>query len=160
MTYTAQPSKSQYGHPQGHTNSAGAYERNGGDQFAAKIPIDFSLADAAVLYTLPSDMRARLLSVFWEVTTSFTGGSSAAIGVSSSQTAFTTKGQIHGGSSGDVLATLVAGVQPFRGTQGTAFTAAPFLVILDGGATLRFDRITSAFTAGAGFLHCEFRVVG
>lgn len=160
MSYQAQPSKSQFGHPQVHTNSAGVPERNGGETFAVKLPIDFTIADAGVLYTLPADLRARLVAVFWEITASFTGGSSSAIGISSSQTAFNTKGMLLGGASGDVAATLVSGAQPFRGTQGTAFTAAPFIAVLDGGANLRFDRVASQFTAGAGFVHAEFRVVG
>jgi hypothetical protein len=158
MTTYAQPSKSPFGHPQVHLNASGVEEYNGGETYALKLPIDFTIADAAVLYTIP--YRSRVVALFWEITASFTGGSSSAIGVSSSQAAFTTKGMIHGGSSGDVAATLVTGAQPFRGTQGTAFTAAPFIAILDVGATLRFDRVTSAFTAGAGFVHAELRVVG
>jgi hypothetical protein len=160
MTYQAQPSKSQFGHPQVHTNAAGIPERNGGETFAIKVAFDFTTADGAVLYTLPSDLRVRAVNLFWEITASFTGGSSSAIGVSSSQSAFATAGMLLGGSGGDVAATLVTGVQPFRGTQGTAFTAAPFIAVLDGGATLKFNRVASAFTAGAGFIHAEFRVVG
>jgi hypothetical protein len=159
MSYVGQPSRSQFGHPQVHLNASGVEEANGGETFALKLAIDYTLADAAVLYTVPANLpKIRIVSVFWEVTTAFTGGTSAAIGLSSSATGFTTKGMIHGGSSGDVLATLVAGYKV--GTQGTGFTSAPKVVVLPAGSTIRFDRITDAFTAGAGFVHAECRMVG
>jgi len=151
-TYVGQPGRSPFGHPQVHLNSAGVEEANGGESFCLKLPIDYTLADAAVLYTVPAHLaKVRILSVFWEVTTGFSGGSSSAIGLSSSQTNYTTKGMVHGGSSGDVAATLVAGYHV--GTQGTGFTADPKVVILAAGATIRFDRITSVFTAGSGYVH-------
>lgn len=156
MAYNAQPSKSQYGHPQVHTNAAGSSEYNGGETYAIKVPIDYTTADAAVLFTLP--IRSRIQAAYWEVTTGFTGGTSSAIGLSSSQSPHDAKGDLLGGSSGDVAATLVAGVT--QGTLGLSFTAAPKLAVVDAGATIKFDRITSAFTAGAGFVHLEFVVTG
>jgi hypothetical protein len=156
--YIAQPGRSQFGHPQVHLNAAGVEEYNGGETFALKIPIDYTLADAAVLYTVPANLKIRIVSVFWEVTNGFTGGSSSAIGLSSSATNYTTKGMVHGGSGGDVAATLVAGYHV--GTLGTGITADPKVVVLPGASTIRFDRITSVFTAGAGYVHAECRVVG
>lgn len=156
MAYQASPSKSQYGHPQVHTNAAGVSEYNGGDTYAIKVPVDFSTADTAVLFTIPT--RSRVLAAYWEVTTPFTGGASSAIGVSSSQSPYTAKGSVHGGAAGDVAATLVAGVM--QGTQGTAVTSGAKVVMLEAGATLRFDRVTSAFTAGAGYVHIELMVAG
>jgi hypothetical protein len=86
---------------------------------------------------------------YWEVTTGFTGGSSSAIGISSSNsTGHTTKGDLLGGSGGDVAATLVAGYP--SGTIGADIAAGLMMVAAD---TVRFDRITSAFTAGAGAAH-------
>lgn len=158
MAYQAQPSKSSLGFPQGHINAAGVWERNGGETFACKIPIDFSIADAAVLFTLP--IRARLVAAFWEITADWTGGSSSAIGLSSSKAPHNTKGDIHGGAAGDVAATLVASAGVVRGTQGLSITATPFVVVLEAADTIKFDRITSAFTAGTGYVHLEWRVVG
>lgn len=158
MTYTAQPGKSQFGFPQGHTNAAGTWERNGSDMFSCKIPIDYTLADATVLYTVP--IRARLIAAYWEITADWTGGSSSAIGLSSSKAPHNTKGDIHGGASGDVAATLVASAGVVRGTQGLSVTATPFVVVLEAADTIKFDRITSAFTAGTGYVHLEWRVVG
>jgi hypothetical protein len=112
------------------------------------FPIAFGTADAAVLYTVPTGCRLHVRRGYWEVATGFTGGSSSAIGLSSSNAAYNTKGDLLGGAGGDVAATLVAGIIP--GTIG-AKTAAG--VILVAGNTVRFDRITSAFTAGAGFAH-------
>jgi hypothetical protein len=113
-----------------------------------------------VLYTVPANIKVRVVSVFWEITTSWTGGTSSAIGISSSATGYTTKGMVHGGSAGDVAAALLSTAPYNVGTQGTGITAAPKVIILPAAATLRFDRITSVFTAGAGFVHAELRVVG
>lgn len=156
MAYQATPSKSQYGHPQVHNNAAGLPEYNGGDTYAIKVPVDFNTADAAVLFTVP--VRSRMIAAYWEVTTPFTGGAASTIGVSSSQAPYTAKGSVHGGAAGDATATLVAGVM--QGTQGSAVTAGNKVVMLEAGSTLRFDRITSAFTAGAGFVHIELMVAG
>jgi hypothetical protein len=156
MAYTATPSKSQYGHPQVHTNGAGVTEYNGGETYALKLAIDFSMADATVLFTVP--MRSRVMLAYWEVVTPFTGGASSAIGLSSSQAPYTAKGSVHGGAAGDVAATLVAGFN--AGTAGTSITASPKVVVLEAGSTIKFDRITSAFTAGAGYVHVELMVAG
>ena len=122
-----------------------------------KLPIGFATADAAVLFKTPADVRLYIERLFWEVTTAFTGGTSAAIGVSSSATGFTTKGDLLGGTGGDVLATLTAGVK--GGTIGADF-GSNGIVVLPGGSTVRFDRVTDAFTAGAGFVHVLARQIG
>lgn len=119
------------------------------------IPVDFSKADAAVLFTVPVGYRVQVGRAFWEVTTPFTGGASSAIGVSSSNAAYNTKGDLLGGATGDVLAGLTAG---FRGTVG-AKIASLGLVVLVAGDTIRFDRITSAFTAGVALLHLPLQLV-
>jgi len=121
--------------------------------FHLKLAIAFGTADAATLYTIPTGLKAEIERAYWEVTTSFTGGSSSAIGVSSSNTSYATKGDILGGASGDVAATLVStGLTYKGGTIGAKF-GSNGMVVLVGGDTIRFDRITSAFTAGAGFVH-------
>lgn len=120
--------------------------------FVAKLAIGFGTADAAPLLTVPEGFCFRLASFpWWEVTTAFTGGTSAAIGISTSISGYTTKGDLLGGASGDVLATLVAGIA--NGTAGgelddlVGFQA----MLFEEGNEIRFDRITSVFEAGAGF---------
>jgi len=121
-----------------------------------KLAIGFATADAAVLFQVPSDVRLAIERVWWEVVTGFTGGTSSAIGVSSSATGYTTKGDLLGGSGGDVAATLVAGHK--GGTIGTDF-GSNGVIVLPGGSTLRFDRIASVFTAGAGFVRVLARQI-
>lgn len=129
------------------TNAAGRWLRKVGT-VDLKMAIAFGTSDAAVLATLPAGSRFLLRRGYWEITADFTGGSSSAIGASSSGTGYTTKGDLHGGSLGDVAASLTAGVR--AGTIGADVAAG---VLLVAGDTVRFDRITSAFTAGSGFLH-------
>lgn len=116
------------------------------------LPVDFNTADAATLFTVPTGYRLFLSRLFWEVTTPFTGGSSSAIGISSDATGFSTKGDLLGGATGDVLATLTAGIK--GGTVGAKFGSNGVVVIPET-KLIRFDRITSAFTAGAGLVHVQ-----
>jgi hypothetical protein len=121
------------------------------------LPITYATADGATLYTVPTGAALKVEGLFWEVTTGFTGGSSSAIGVSttkSSPTNWSTKGDLLGGSGGDVAATLVAGAR-IAGTIGTdADTIAKMRgAIWEAAELFRFDRITSAFTAGVGSVH-------
>jgi hypothetical protein len=162
MAYTAGPSKSPYGYVQVHSETVNGttnnYVHNGGETFVARVPFSASTADAEVLYTVPTNSTVMLLAAFWEVTTGFTGGTSSAIGLSASLAPHTASGDLLGGSSGDVAATLVAGYT--QGTVGLSFSAAPKLVVLTGGSTIKFNRITSAFTAGAGYVQLVFMTVG
>lgn len=114
------------------------------------LVIAYTIADAATLYTMPVGANMRLVPGYWEVTTGFTGGSSSAIGLSSDQTGHTTKGDLLGGSGGDVTATLGTAADYIEGTIGADIAAG---VILKAGKLVRFDRITSVYTAGAGFAH-------
>lgn len=122
-------------------------------------PIAFGTADAAILLTMPAGARLQVDDLFWEVTADWTGGTSSAIGVSSSNKAaptnWTTKGDLLGGASGDVLATLVASVGIVAGTVGTDMdtVAKRRGAIWKATETFRFDRIASAFTTGTGFVH-------
>lgn len=152
---TAPGEKSPYDHPKGKMVD-GVWTRNIPAAFALKLAVSYGTADAAVLLKVPADKRLLLERIFWEVTTAFSGGSSSAIGVSSSQTGYTTKGDLLGGASGDVAAALAAGVK--GGTLGADF-GSNGVVVLEPGAELRFDRVTSAFTAGAGFVHVIGRVI-
>lgn len=113
------------------------------------MAVAYTTADAAVLATLPTGARLFVQGGYWEVTTGFTGGSSSAIGLSSSQTGHTTNGDLLGGSGGDVTALLgTAGIK--EGTIGADVAAG---VVLVAASTIKFNRITSIFTAGAGYAH-------
>lgn len=118
-----------------------------------RLPVGFATADGAAILTVPTGVALRLAALpFWDVDTGFTGGTASAIGVSTSLTGYEVKGDFLGGAAGDVAATLVAGVTP--GTIGdelgdmTGLNAMFFVA----GDELQFDRITSVFTAGAGFV--------
>lgn len=129
------------------TNASGRWLRKSGAVDLAAA-IAYTTADAAVLMTIPTGARLLLHRAYWEVTTGFTGGSSSAIGLSSSQTGLTTKGDLLGGTGGDVAATLVAG-----STAGTIGADVAAGIVLVAASTVRFDRITSIFAAGAGYAH-------
>jgi hypothetical protein len=122
-------------------------------QMDIKLPVDFTLADAAVLLTVPVGFRLQPTRPFWENTIAWTGGASSAIGLSSSNAAYNTKGDLLGGAGGDLTAAMGVG---FKGGVGTKI-ASLGLVVLVAGDTVRFDRVVSAYTAGAGFAHfpCE-----
>lgn len=114
------------------------------------LPFTFATADAAVLLTMPTGAIFQPIEFAWRVTSGFTGGSSSAIGVSSAKTGFTTKGDLLGGAGGDVAATLVAGNTILGTIGGKWATIANRRGLWVAGDTFRFDRITSAFTAGVG----------
>lgn len=113
------------------------------------LPITFATADAAILLTVPAGAYLHVRRCYWEVTTGWTGGASSAIGASSSNATYTTKGDLLGGASGDLAATLVSG-RLIPGTIGAKTAAGIFLIPTN---TIRFDRIVSVYTAGAGNLH-------
>jgi hypothetical protein len=123
-----------------------------------KMAIAFGTADNAVLLTMPTGGLLKLDDLFWQVDADFTGGAASAIGIHSNKTAptnWTTKGDILGGATGDVAATLLAATGIVSGTVGTDMdtVAKRRGAILKAGDTLAFGRITSAFTAGSGYLH-------
>lgn len=108
----------------------------------------FATADGATLLTIPSGCIVKPLKAWWNVTIAWTGGTSSAIGVDSDNTSLATPGDILGGGSGDLLADLTVGEA--RGTIGAAIDAPG--AILEAGDLVRFQRIASAFTAGAATL--------
>lgn len=128
------------------TNAAGRWLRAPG-MVDLRIAIGFGTADGAVLLTLPAGARMLVRRCYWEVTTAFEGGSSSAIGLAG-PSPHNTAGDLLGGAGGDVEATLTAGVK--LGTVGADIAAG---VMLKATETVTFERITSAFTAGAGFVH-------
>lgn len=137
---------------QGHSSLPGA---QGQGAVTVKAAISKDTADGAVLYTVPAGHRLRMARSYWHNTTAWSGGSSSAVGLSSSNAAYNTAGDLLGGASGDVAAGMGTG---FKGTAGAKVGAnAP--VILEPGDTVLFNRITSAFTAGVGFAVFEFVAV-
>lgn len=110
----------------------------------------FATADAAVLYTMPTGAYFVPLDFYWSVTTPFTGGSSSAIGVSTTKSGMTTKGDLLGGAAGDVEATLIEGSH-ILGTIGAKWDAvSERRQIWAPTEIFRHDHITSVFTAGEG----------
>lgn len=107
-------------------------------------------ADGDVLFTCPDNHYLRVQRAYWINTTPWSGGSSSAIGASTNNASGSTKGDIQGGASGDAAAALGSGIK--FGTVGAKIAAG---VCLTPGDTIRFDKITSAFTAGAGYLCVE-----
>ena len=131
---------------------------------ALLVPFTFALADASVIFTVPAGYRMQIVDAMWEVTTSFAGGASSAIGLKSSNAAFNTAGDLLGGTVGDVAALLVSTGNKFVRTIGTkcvqpAATATTGVVVLNAGDTIIFNRITSAFTSGVGNIHIFYRLI-
>lgn len=125
-----------------------------------KLAVDHTTADGAVLFTVPSGFKLRISRAYWEVTVGWTGGASSAIAVDSSNAHYNTAGDILGGSTGDVAATLVTTGGPYvGGTLGTKFgsNGVVGLVATD---TVKFNRVTSNFTVGSGFVHLSVELIG
>lgn len=119
------------------------------------LAFSFQTADLAVLLAMQAGQRFAVSSLYWDILASMTGGTGSAIGVHSNKAAptnWTTKGDLLGGATGDVAATLVAGVA--AGTMGADMDTLAKVrgLILVSGDQLLFGRITSAFTAGNGYV--------
>jgi hypothetical protein len=120
--------------------------------FILKIPIAYTNTDGQAVETIPESFALRLGGHgYWEVTEAWTGGSSSAIGISSNISGYETGGDLLGGASGDVAATLTAGIA--AGTQGGELDdeAGFHALLFEEDSEFQFDRITSVFTAGSGF---------
>lgn len=130
--------------------------------FIMKCPISFETADGAAIYTVPAGFAFRIAGMpYWEITTGFTGGSSSAIGISTNITDYEAKGDILGGASGELTATIgTAGDK--AGTLGDEMNDNVGLqaMLFVAGSEFQFDRITSAYTAGAGFFCVPIIQVG
>lgn len=128
-----------------------------------KLAVDHTLADAAVLCTVPAGFALRLTGMpFWDVVTGFTGGTNAAIGVSASAIA-STKGDLLGGAAGELTAVLgTAGIK--AGTIGPKIDTLVELqaFFLKAADFVRFDKIADTYAAGAGFvvIPCVLHYVG
>ncbi len=111
------------------------------------FPIDETTADATALYTVPTGFVLGVDHAFWHVTDTMTTGSAGAAGLSSSNTGLNVKGDILGGATGDLVATLVSTGVYAKGTIGAKMNGRPGLVII-GGETIRYDLIAGTYTGG------------
>jgi hypothetical protein len=122
--------------------------------FVAKLPIAYTTADGAAILTVPAGFCLRMIGFpWWEVTTGFTGGTDSAIGVSTNLTGYETKGDILGGATGELTATL--GTDGIKlGTIGGELDdiAGMHAMLFPAASEFQFDRIASVYEAGAGFV--------
>ena len=116
------------------------------------LPFTHATADAAVLLTLQAGQLMLIRKFYWDIAADMTGGASSAIGVSSTKTGFTTKGDLLGGAAGDVAAALTLLLSPANGTIGAKMDSVSELhtTLWKSADILRFDEITSSFAAGSG----------
>jgi hypothetical protein len=114
----------------------------------ALAAVAYTTADTAVSFTVPVGARLRVARMYMVNSVAWSGGSSSAIGFSSSQSPHNTAGDLHGGAAGEL--TAAAGTGAKEGTVGADLAAG---VILEAGATVIFNRIASVYTAGAGVPH-------
>jgi roadblock/LC7 domain-containing protein len=114
-------------------------------------------ADAAVLYTVPTGFRLQVTVPFWSVSVTFTTGTAGAAGLSSSNAGLSTKGDLLGGATGDLVATLVSTGAYAKGTIGAK--AGKPAAVLSAADTIRFDLIAGTYTAGTGIAHIPVRVL-
>lgn len=121
--------------------------------------ITSATADATVLFTVPAGFRLAPWRFLFETGTAWSGGAGA-VGVSSSNAAFSTKGDLMGGAAGDVAANM--GAAGFHGTIGTKMAASyvtrPPIVLL-AGDTIRWDVVVAGYTAGNGILNVPCFVI-
>lgn len=120
-----------------------------------KLGVTFATTDSFALYTVPAGKQLRILQPYYKITTSFTGGTASAIGLSSDDTDYNTPGDILGGAAGDLAATLVSTGRGYKSaTQGTKF-GSNATVVIGPGKSLIFNRIASIFTAGVAAIHVD-----
>lgn len=132
------------------SDSTGRWIRQGSNIFL-RLSVAVATADAATLFTVPTGFELTLRSLWWEITTGFTGGTNAAIGVSSNNTAYNTKGDLLGGAGGSLTASIGTASKAVGGTIGAKF-GSNGRVTLVAANTIRFDRIADVYAAGAGYV--------
>lgn len=119
--------------------------------FALAVSVDYQTAHDAVLYTVPTGVRLLLVGrPFGAISASFVSAGGANLGMSSSNAAYATDGDLFGGATGSAADALTAGIR--GGTIGTAVDSQG-LVVLDAGDTIKLDLFTSTFEEGAGIWH-------
>jgi hypothetical protein len=116
---------------------------------ALTLPFTFATADGAVLFTVPVGARLIPRASWFDVAVTLAGGSASAIGASTSVASFNTSGDLLGGATGDVAATLVSTNTRMVGTVGARVSPTTRLLMI-AADTIKFNAITSAFTSGSG----------
>jgi hypothetical protein len=118
------------------------------------LPVTFANTDNQNLVTIPTGFTLAPIyaATMLEVTTAWAGGAASTIGLSYSTPSLArTKGNLAGGAAGNAGFTSTFFAQMTLGSQFAAGLAqAP---VLSPASVILFDRITSAFTSGAGNFH-------
>jgi len=138
------------------TVAGGAYIRMD-REVDIQLAVSSATADATVLYTVPTGFRLQVTVPFWSVSLTFTTGTAGAAGLSSSNAGLSTKGDLLGGASGDLVATLVSTGAYAKGTVGAKIGKPA--AVLSAGDTIRFDLVAGTYTAGTGIAHVPVRVI-
>ncbi len=113
-------------------------------------------ADLAVMFTVPVGFTLLVTPrCWWNNTIAWTGGTNAAIGASSSASAYSTAGDLQGGAGGDLTAAMGTGYR--AGSAIGTKIASGGLVILTAGDTVIYNKIASTYGAGAGILNIGVR---
>jgi hypothetical protein len=118
-----------------------------------KLAIDKTMANNATLATVPTGLKLQILSAYWEVAVSWSGGTNSAIGVNSDDTDYATAGDILGGAGGDVAATLVSTGRVYKGGTIGAKFGTNGIVVVGSGKLIRYNKVVDTFTAGSGYVH-------
>lgn len=121
--------------------------------FDLVIPVTSANTDNQTLVTVPAEMTLQPHpNIILEVTTVWAGGAASTIGLSFSTPSLNrTKGNLAGGAAGNSGFTSTYFAAMTLGSQFAAGLAQA--VILPPASLILFDRITSAFTSGAGNFH-------
>lgn len=134
----------------GGVSGAGRWVKQPGTFIDVALAVTYATADAAVLFTVPTGCKLRLVSSYWTCTVTFAGGSSSKIGLKGgAATGLNTAGDILGGSSGD--GTIASTTAYPQGTVGTKMHLPQAL--LQAADTVIFNQMTSTFTSGVGIAH-------
>jgi len=117
------------------------------------LPIDWTLANNAAILTVPLGARLKLLGTYLEVTESFHGTGNPSVSLSSTHSGMQTPGSIAGGTGGETLPGLTAGIRP--GTIGTSLSSLVNMhdAMLTDGDEIRWRRSGGSFTSGKGLWH-------
>lgn len=139
------------------TAAVGAFLRMASGPIDLQLPVTSATLDTAVLYTVPTGFRLRITVPFWSVSTTFTTSSAGAAALKSSNAGLATAGDILGGASGDLVATLVSTGAYAKGTVGVKIGKPA--AVLSAGDTIIFNLIAGTYTAGAGIAHVPVEIL-
>lgn len=140
--------------------ATGRFLLDAGQEVKLSFPFTFETLDAAALLTMPAGAYLWPTKIWWNISADMTGGVASTIGVSTNVSGYDVKGDLLGGAAGDAAATLTAALSPALGTIGAKWgSVSERRFMLRPTNVLRFDRITSAFAAGAGSVEMTAHVV-